>query len=108
MAINSGRLSVQPTIKQEDLKTTVVDIYPVVPGNPYVGTDENGALISVSTLPQLEGQIAMHKIDSEVVEMYVVVDMSGTLTWKRTNLAFGLLNTTTGRPWDTLQYDIIG
>lgn len=107
MAINPGRLSVQPTIKQEDLKTTIVDIYPVTPGATYI-ENKNGVPTSVATVPQIEGQIAMHKIDSQVVEMYVAVDSNGVLAWKRVNLSIGLLNTITGRPWDTLQYDIIG
>ena len=108
MAIDPGRLVVKPTVKQEKLEITVVDVHPVVPGNFYVTTDQNGILKSVNTFPQVEGQIAMHKVDSTSVDMYVAVDISGTLTWKKVYLAFGLLDTTTGRPWDTLQYDILG
>jgi len=108
MAINSGRLVVEPTIKQGDLETTIVDVHPVVPPASYVTVGPNGVLQAVSTSPVVKGQIAMHKIDNLQADMYVAVDISGTLTWKKAVLAFGLLNTTTGRPWDTLQYDILG
>lgn len=114
MAIENPRLAIGPTYKRDDLSTTVIDVHPIVPapGATYerleVPNDLTSNVLTIDTSPQILGQIAAHKVDGKAVQMYVVVDISGTLTWKRVEPIIGHLNTTTGREWDTLQYDILG
>lgn len=101
MAISPNRLVVRPTTERGDAKISCVEIVNDIPPNAYIAKDENGFLVNVSQDPQYEGQVKVY-VDGSFVQMYVVVDVGGTLTWKIVKMVTGFIDPTTGLPFSSL------
>lgn len=84
MAINSGRLVVEPTTVRSNVLSQPVQASKYDPGGNYVNV-VNGAIIIINTEARYEGQVYFQRLDagSNIYNyiMYVVVDINGVLTW---------------------------
>jgi len=69
-----------------------IRIVPVVPGNKYLGLDEAGQLTYKTTDPSVEGELIIQQSgtgDSKTMSLYVAVDISGALAWKKASVLEG-------------------
>jgi hypothetical protein len=101
MTISPNRLVVRPTTERGDTKVSCVEIVNEIPPNSYIVKDENGTLAQVFQDPQYEGQVKVY-VDGSLVQMYVVVDVGGTLTWKIAKIVTEFIDPTTGQPFSSL------
>jgi hypothetical protein len=84
MAINSGRLVVEPTTVRSNVLSQPVQASKYAPGGTYINV-VNGAVTLVNTQARYEGQVYFQRLDGDDnfynYTMYVVVDIGGVLTW---------------------------
>lgn len=99
MAINKPVISAGPTATRVGLRISCV---PITNTDPTSGAIrrylENGIIKTDAQTPQREGQMLAYS-DGAAITIYVVVDISGTLTWKMVGGVMGAYNTKTGKPW---------
>ena len=100
MAISPNRLVVRPTTERGDAKVSCVAITNTVPPSGALKV-VNGLPVIVSQLPEYEGQLKVY-VDGSLVQMYVVVDIGGTLTWKIAKIVTRYIDPTTGQPFSGL------
>ena len=99
MAINKPVISAGPTSQRRGTRICCVPITNVDPTSGATRRYLDNGLIKTDTqTPQREGQMLVLD-DGATITMYVVVDISGTLTWKRVGGVMGAYNTKTGKPW---------
>jgi len=99
MAINSGRIAAGPTKTRVAAKTNCVSITNTTPPNSYPRVSpETGSLETIDQSPQREGQVLCYNAQNDTA-LYVVVDIGGTLTWKRCAAITGYIDSTTGKPF---------
>lgn len=109
MAINGPILDVGPTSTRVDAATTCVTITETVPPADVVSLqytttsagEDKVAVVTISQAPQREGQVLAYK-DGLFIELYIVVDISGVLTWKRASLTTGRNSSLTGSSWSSV------
>ena len=101
MAILPNRLVVGPTQERGEAEISCVSITNTVPPDSYVSLDDNGIKILVAQDPEYEGQLKVYA-DGSLVQMYVVVNINSTLTWKQVKISTGLLNTSNAQPFSSL------
>ena len=101
MAISPNRLVVQPTTERGEAEISCVSITNTIPPNSYVTLDSNGIKTLANQDPQYEGQVKVY-VDGSLVQMYVVVDVSGVLSWKLVNITTKVIDSTTGLPFSSL------
>ena len=100
MAISPNRLVVRPTTERGDAKVSCVAITNTVPPTDALKI-VNGLPAIVSQSPEYEGQLKVY-VDGSLVQMYVVVDVGGTLTWKIAKMVTEFIDPTTGLPFSSL------
>ena len=100
MAISLNRLVVRPTTERGDAKVSCVEITNTIPPTSALRI-VNGLPATVSQLPEYEGQLKVY-VDGSLVQMYVVVDIGGTLTWKTAKMVTEFIDPTTGLPFSSL------
>lgn len=101
MAINSGRIVVGPTTTRAATKIACAQLTNAVPPQGYnkVNPDTN-AVEFVAQPAEREGQVLVYSAQNDTA-LYVVVDINGTLTWKRCAAITGYIDSTTGKPFYT-------
>ena len=110
MAINKPRIAGQPAVERQNALDQRFTPRPVGPTESYLNTDEQGIPVEeLAVSPEREGQMAftISTDDSGLnrqCTIYVVVDISGTLTWKQVTPVPSIINQYTGRPYDPI-YD---
>lgn len=103
MAINKPIIDAGPTYTRSRVKTVVGRITSAVPPAARIYVGENGVITSQAQDPEREGQILFYRDGSSLaVQMYVVVDISGRLTWKYVLPTAQMQNAANGKPWDPL------
>ena len=99
MAINSGRIAAGHTETRASTKINCVHITNTVPPQGYVGKNPDTNLLEFVEQPaEREGQLLVYNVQNETT-LYVVVNISGTLTWKKATAITGYIDTTTGKPF---------
>lgn len=99
MTISSGRIVAGPTQTRADAKETYATVTSAIPPAPRFTSDpDTGILSAVNQNPEREGQVLIYNAQNETT-MYVVVDINGTLTWKRCVALTGYIDSTTGKPF---------
>ena len=99
MAINSGRIAAGPTTTRTAAKINCVSITNTIPPDSYIRVSpETGLLEAIDQAPQREGQMLCYNTQNDTA-LYVVVDVGGTLTWKRCAAITGYIDSTTGKPF---------
>jgi len=99
MTISSGRIVAGPTQTRADAKETYVTITSAIPPAQRVTLNpDTGLPTFTSQNPEREGQVLVYNAQNETT-MYVVVDINGTLTWKRCVALTGYIDSTTGKPF---------
>jgi len=99
MAINSGRIVAGPTATRAATKISCVALTNTIPPSSYVRIDpETDFPEIINQDPQREGQMLVYNAQNDTA-LYVVVDISGTLTWKRCAAITGYIDSTTGKPF---------
>ena len=99
MTISSGRIVAGPTQTRADVKETYVTITSAIPPAQRVTLNpDTGLGTFTSQNPEREGQVLVYNAQNETT-MYVVVDIGGTLTWKRCVALTGYIDSTTGKPF---------
>jgi hypothetical protein len=99
MAINSGRIAAGPTNTRTTAKINCVNIASTAPPGERKYVDPStGNVVTDQQLPQREGQVLVYSTQNDTA-LYVVVDISGTLTWKRCAAITGYIDSTTGKPF---------
>ena len=108
MAINSPRIAGPPAIERRRVvEHQPLSVRPEAPSKAYIGLDSGGSPILVQAVtPDREGQLVVYSFVDDTglnrrAQIYVAVDIDGTLTWK---VAAGqtLLNRWTGKPYDPM------
>lgn len=99
MAISSSRIVAGATQTRADAKETYARITNTIPPASRITVNpDTGLLVSIDQAPEREGQVLVYNAQNETT-MYVVVDISGTLTWKRCVALTGYIDSTTGKPF---------
>jgi len=99
MAINKGRIAAGPTATRAATKISCVALTNTVPPNSYTKLNPETGIPEVANQdPQREGQMLVYNAQNDTA-LYVVVDISGTLTWKRCAAITGYIDSTTGKPF---------
>jgi len=106
MGFNKATLSVQPTTEKRRVLNQPFFPHGAIPSEPYLRRDENGDLTYVFPRePEWEGQLYVYPYKdpdgNRTVQMYVAVEIEGTLVWKEVAIEF-TLNSYTGKPIDHL------
>ena len=59
---------------------------------------------TVSNNPLFEGQVCVYydQANEDYPNMYIVIDIDGTLTWKIVDFSAGTIDPSTGKAWDPL------
>lgn len=100
MAINSPRLVVEPTTQRYRSKETCVHLTSTIPPEDRI-VNENSRRTVVSQAPRFEGELLVYR-DGTLVQLYVVVDISGVLTWKIAKLLTQVKDGLTGDTFRSL------
>ena len=100
MAISPNRLVVRPTTERGDTKISCVDITNTVPPATAI-TTVDGVVTAIDQSPEYEGQLKVY-VDGSLIQMYVVIDVGGTLTWKIVKMVTSFIDPTTGQPFSSL------
>ena len=100
MAIINPRLVVEPTTQRYKAEVSCVTITNAIPPSDRVYLD-NGVRVLVSQAPRFEGEAIVYR-DGSLVQMYVVVDISGTLTWKQVKMVTEYRDSATGKTFRSL------
>lgn len=96
MAINSSRLVVSPTTERSENKTPCVYVSNTIPpAGRIVVVDGLSTFINQNA--EYEGQLLCYT-DGSIVQLYVVVDIGGVLTWKLAHFITEYIDSTTGKP----------
>ena len=99
MAINSGRIAAGPTKTRAAARISCVSITSTIPPGTRITIDPDTELpVSINQDPLREGQILCYSTQNDTA-LYVVVDIGGTLTWKRCAAITGYIDSTTGKPF---------
>jgi hypothetical protein len=99
MTISSGRIVAGPTQTRADAKESYAKITNYIPPSGGLVLDPDTNVLSFITQnPEREGQVLVYNAQNETT-MYVVVDINGTLTWKRCVALTGYIDSTTGKPF---------
>jgi len=99
MAINSGRIAAGPTLTRAGARQSYARITSTIPPANSITLDpKTNSLEIINQLPEREGQILVYSTQNETA-LYVVVDIGGTLTWKRAAAISGVIDSTTGKPF---------
>lgn len=105
MAINKPIIAAGPAKQRGHVLDQRVQTYGAGPGETYNTTDSNGFVISASVPdPTREGQIYVYAGNdngNRFANMYVGVNVSGTLTWVPID-TIDYLNPYTGQPIDPM------
>ena len=103
MAINKPIIDAGQTYTRSRVKTVVGKITSAIPPATRFYVDEDGRVAFQSQDPEREGQILFYRDGSSLaVQMYVVVSIGGTLTWKYVLPTAQMQNAANGKPWDPL------
>jgi hypothetical protein len=108
MAIESARLAVKGTVEKEGgIPLFVGSQSSVKPGNPRefnpTQASGTGTTSSVDTqLPTAEGELFVYRPDfsNQFAQLYVAVDIGGTLEWKLARPMGSAIDARTGERWD--------
>ena len=99
MAINSGRIAAGPTSTRAGIRQSYAKITNTIPPASSLSLNpETNILEITSQLPEREGQVLAYSTQNETA-LYIVVDIGGTLTWKRAAAISGVIDSTTGKPF---------
>ena len=107
MAINEPRIAGKPAIERRRIKDQPLSVRNAPPTESYLDTDSDGLPINNEALvPETEGQlVAAFSVDdtglNRSMQLYVAIDIGGTLTWKAVSNTT-LLNKWTGKPYDPI------
>ena len=100
MAINKPIIDAGPTDTRKDEKISCVYITSAVP--PADRTHIVGGVVTTTPQPPArEGQMLAYKTTAGV-DLYVVANVGGTLTWKPVRLGTGYQSMATGQPWSSI------
>ena len=106
MGINSPRIAGKPFVQRRHILEQPVLNVPANPGESFPILGPNGTPTTATYDPSYEGQIYSNIIvngSTRLAYLYVAVDISGTLTWKRTD-SLSRVNGYTGQAFDPM-YD---
>ena len=109
MAIDSSRIAGQPAYERRRYKDNTILPRVAPPGDSYTDFDDNEDPYTVSPVtPVREGQIASRVFfgptnTNRLAELYVAVDINGTLEWKLAQ-STSTINGSTGAPIDPIYY----
>lgn len=104
MAINSPIIAAGPTKQRGHVLDHRVQTYPAGPGGTYFSTISGSAAAYTVPEPTREGQVYVYTQNdsgNRFANMYVGVDISGTLTWVPID-TIDYLNPYTGEPIDPM------
>ncbi len=113
MAIDQSSLSVPGISRTEPFGSFVppTTIYFVDKIPPLAFTSQRNltypydlGYTTVSNTPLFEGQACVYydQANEDYLNLYVVVNISGTLAWKQVDFSAGAINSFTGKEWDPL------
>lgn len=108
MAISKPRIAGKPAIERRRLHNQFCELKPVVPSEPYRTIVDGVPVVVPAAAPEWEGQMYFHYFTDDSglnhwVQIYVVIDIGGTLTWKLAG-RITQVNKFTGKPFDPI-YD---
>ena len=108
MAFNKPIIAGLPTTPRTEIRSQPVPTRSTLPTESERVSNPDGTYTSKAPLiPTREGQMCVHTfVDTglRAAQIYIAVDIEGTLTWKRVG-NYNVINGYTGKPIDPL-YDV--
>lgn len=107
MTINSPRIAGPPATERRRIKEHLLNVRGAPPTEDLLTTNSDGLPINDEAIvPDREGQLVVYSFVDDTglnrrAQIYVAVDVGGTLTWKVT-AGQTLLNRWTGKPYDPM------
>ena len=104
MGINKPIIAAQATQSREQVKTVVFKVSGTEPPNYRVYVPEGAQYPEVEYQdPEREGQVILYQVNpGDDITFYVVVNVNGTLTWKKAIIGVEFFDYRTGQKWDPL------